>query len=190
MEQTIIGIIIGAIIMLVIIGIIVLNLINPSAPKDEIAKFKNNYPSDGNISEVMNLTIKNITELHGYFVFSKQQSKTVYYTALLISVLGFIFFIIGIFLPVIVKENTASKDVISYLPTIGGAIVEIIAGTFFWLHSSVTKQMDRFFMSLTETQRLLIAIGLVEKIESDKKGDSYNSIISKIFELNNNNSKP
>lgn len=135
-------------------------------------------------SDVLTLMIKNVGELREYYVINKQQARNSFSAALFISILGFILFVSGVF----ISYFSDSNNIIQY-STISGAIVEIIAGLFFWLYSKATKQINIFHRSLLDTEKFLTAIQLVEKVTTDQRNESYKLIINKILEMNLNNSK-
>ena len=130
--------------------------------------------------DVLNLMIKNVAELREYYVMNKQQARNSFSAALSISILGFLLFSTGLVMAYIYPERS---NVIPY-STIGGAIIEIIAGLFFWLYSKAIKQINIFHTSLQSTEKFLTAIQLVEKISKEKQDDSYKIIIDKIINSN------
>ncbi|WP_353148668.1 hypothetical protein [Chryseobacterium sp.] len=135
---------------------------------------------DDGDKDVLALMIKNVAELREYYVINKQQARNSFSSALIICILGFILFAGGLIISYIIPEK---QDVIPYT-TIGGAIVEIIAGLFFWLYSKAIKQINIFHTSLQSTEKFLTAIQLVEKISVEKRDDAYTNIIEKIISFN------
>ena len=135
-------------------------------------------------TDVLTLMIKNVGELREYYVINKQQARNSFSAALFISILGFILFASG----VLISYFSNSNNIIQY-STISGAIVEIIAGLFFWLYSKATKQINIFHRSLLDTEKFLTAIQLVEKVTTEQRNESYKLIINKILEMNLNNSR-
>ena len=184
--STILGAIVGVLVMMLIIGKILIDQINHSAEKEEINKEKERFKSEAQKekNDVLGLATKNVSELREYFIISKYQAKYSYTAALFAAIIGFIFFAVSTWL--IFKGNISGMQI----TTISGAIVEIIAGLFFWLYKNATKQMHIFYHSLLDTEKLLIAIQLVENMPEDKREEAYKSIIAKILEIIVNNSKP
>ena len=127
--------------------------------------------------DVLSLMIKNVAELREYYVINKQQARNSFSAALFICILGFLIFVSG----VILSYYSPTESVIQYT-TISGAIVEIIAGLFFWLYSKATKQINLFHSSLLGTQKFLTAIQLVNEISKDNKDQIYSYIIKKIID--------
>ncbi|GAB3326690.1 hypothetical protein ACFQT0_13005 [Hymenobacter humi] len=130
--------------------------------------------------DVLTLMIKNVAELREYYVMNKQQARNAFSAALTISILGFFIFSAGIFSVYYMPEKSAAVP----YSTIGGAIVEIIAGLFFWLYSKAIKQINIFHTSLQSTEKFLTAIQLVEKISPEMRDASYKDIIEKIISFN------
>lgn len=135
---------------------------------------------DESDKDVLSLMVKNVAELREYYVINKQQARNSFSAALFISVLGFLLFGSGVLLSYVVPEK---QNVVPY-STIGGAVVEIIAGLFFWLYSKAIKQINIFHTSLQSTEKFLTAIQLVDKISPDQRDESYKNIIDKIISFN------
>jgi len=131
-------------------------------------------------NDVLALMIRNVAELREYYVINKQQATKSFSAALIISIAGFLLFAGGIALTYAMPTNA---NAVPY-STIGGVIVEVIAGLFFWLYSKAIKQINIFHTSLQSTEKFLTAIQLVDKMSPDKKDDSYKQIIDKIIESN------
>jgi hypothetical protein len=127
-------------------------------------------------TDVLKLMIKNVAELREYYVINKQQARNSFSAALFISVLGFILFAAG----VIISYYSTLPNIIQY-STIGGAVVEIIAGLFFWLYSKAITQINLFHTSLLKTEKFLTAIQLVDKISPENRDKTFSFIISKII---------
>lgn len=146
--------------------------------ESEIEKEVTRYVNiiDNSEKDVLALMIKNVAELREYYVINKQQARNSFSAALFISVLGFVLFSSG----VVINYYDPTKNVVQY-STIGGAIVEIIAGLFFWLYSKAITQINLFHSSLLKTEKFLTAIQLVDKISDENKDKIFSFIISKII---------
>jgi hypothetical protein len=129
-----------------------------------------------NEKDVLSLMIKNVSELREYYVINKQQARNSFSAALFISILGFLLFASGI----IISYSTASNSTIQYT-TVGGAIVETIAGLFFWLYSKALTQINLFHTSLLKTEKFLTAIQLVDRISENNRDQTYSFIIANII---------
>jgi len=126
--------------------------------------------------DVLALMIKNVAELREYYVINKMQARRSFSAALFISFLGFMLFASGIIIGYI--NNLPNAPLYS---TIGGSIVEIIAGLFFWLYSKAISQINLFHTSLLKTEKFLTAIQLTEKISAEHRDGMYSFIISNII---------
>lgn len=130
--------------------------------------------------DVLKLMIRNVAELREYYVMNKQQARNSFSAALFICILGFLIFSFGL---LIFYTRNDNASIIQY-STIGGSIVEIIAGLFFWLYSKAITQINIFHTSLQSTEKFLTAIQLVDKVSSSNRDDIYKDIISKIISFN------
>ncbi len=124
-------------------------------------EFKDLIEKD-NDTDVIKLMSHNLLELKEYYTINKQQARKSFWAALIMSVLGFLVFVVGIAAMIFYD-----KDVYVY-SMISGSLVEVIAGLFFYLYNRSMQQINIFFGSLLDTQRYLSSIQLVDKIESNK----------------------
>ncbi|WP_291285388.1 hypothetical protein [Flavobacterium sp.] len=147
--------------------------------KEEVEKVYKTFEEKDN-QDVLHLMIQNVAELREYYVINKQQARNSFSAALFISILGFLLFASGFVLSYTMPDKS---DIIPY-STVGGSIIEIIAGLFFWLYSKAIRQINIFHTSLQSTEKFLTAIQLVDKVSIDKKDDIYREIISKIINSN------
>ncbi|MDE6728262.1 MAG: hypothetical protein K2J80_10050, partial [Oscillospiraceae bacterium] len=83
-----------------------------------------------NSENVIDLMMKNVAELREYYVISKQQARKSFMAALVICILGFVIFALGI-----ISSYLGNPNVVS-LTTISGSIVEIISGLFFFMYKN------------------------------------------------------
>lgn len=77
---------------------------------------------------------------------------------------------------ILLKLNTPTLT----LGAIGGAIVELIAGTAFYIYRKTLKQYNHYYRSLHENERLLMILNLTCKLSkdiSDRQADMYMEII-------------
>lgn len=156
---------------------------NKEVADDVEAVISKLIPESSGDDDVLAMMIKNVGELREYYVINKQQARSSFSAALFISFLGFVLFASGV-----VISFTGTDSVIQY-STVGGAIVEIVAGLFFWLYSKATTQINIFHKSLQDTEKFLTAIQLVDKMSQKEKDEAYKLIITKVLEINVNNSK-
>jgi len=120
---------------------------------------------------------RNVAELTGYYTINKQQARSAFTAALLICFLGFILFAGGVIITYMTPEKTS---IIAY-STIAGAIVEIIAGSFFWLYSEALKQINKFHDQLIHTQELLTTIQIASNLTKNERDNAYLLIIKNLL---------
>ena len=117
--------------------------------------------------------IYNMASIQSFYDISLQQARRSFATAIIISALGFAFFI-GISIMVLVYDVPSSSAVI---PAIGGTLIEVIAATVFIIYRKSLEQMNHYFKSLMINEKLLLSINLVEYISEGKQDDMYSEII-------------
>lgn len=61
---------------------------------------------------------------------------------------------------------------VTIMTMVSGSIIELIAGTSFWLHNKSIKELNKFHKRLSSTERYLTSIMLVEKIKKPEGQDS------------------
>jgi len=128
--------------------------------------------------DVLSLMRRNVAELREYYTINKQQARNAFSAAIFVCFLGFVLFGAGVVLSYVFPSTQGAVE----YSTIGGAIVEVIAGLFFWLYSKSIKQINLFHRSLQETQRFLTAIQLVEKISENGRDTAYAYIIQSVVD--------
>ncbi len=89
----------------------------------------------------------------------------------------------------------ASEDsLVQIIGSIGGAVVELFAGTILIVYIKTLSQMNIYHKALSEYQRFLSCINLVSKIRNEEKQDElYEAIIreemKKSIDINENDLK-
>lgn len=115
--------------------------------------------------------------MKGYYDISKQQAKTSFAWAIIISFIGIVliaFAIISPLIPVFQNQNI----LIPVIGSIGGAVVELFAGTILVVYIKSLSQMNLYHKALSEYQRYLSCVNLVSKISTIQKQDQlYEEII-------------
>lgn len=91
-------------------------------------------------TDIIKLMSHNLLELKEYYTINKQQARKSFLAALIMSVLGFLVFVVGI-----VAVFFYDKDIYVY-STISGALVEVIAGLFFYLYNQSMQQINIFLV--------------------------------------------
>lgn len=133
--------------------------------------------------DVISLMINNVSELREYYVISKRQANRAFTSTLLVCILGFIIFIVGIVAAALTEQELALYT------TISGCIVEVIAGLFFWLYKNTTKQLNLYHERLGCTEKYLTAMQLAEHMSDERKDETYRYIIEVILIDNSSRSR-
>mgnify|MGYP005775967383 FL=1 len=132
-------------------------------------------------TNVIDLMLKNVSELREYYVISKNQARRSFSAALTICFLGIIIYSFGIISTVFLNSDA------SIITLISGTVVEVISGLFFWLYVQASKQLDIYHKRLASTEKYLTAISLVDKMSEAEKDRQYEWIIRKIVMVDGEN---
>lgn len=133
--------------------------------------------SDAEVGDVQKIAASQIGLLSNYYNNALNQSKQSFKLALIVACFGFIFFIAAIIM------INYKQDNLSYIPIIGGALIELIAGTLFFLYNKSKEQLAEFFYRLDNTQRFLIANSICEGLNDENKQKARSILIEKISEI-------
>ena len=124
---------------------------------------------------VLELMLKNVKELREYYVISKQQARKSFSAALFICFFGIFIYVLGI-----ISVMILNKDV-SIISIIGGTVVEVIAGLFFWLYREATKQLSIYHQRLGSTEKYLTVIQIIRELPEDKKVEAFQGLTMAIL---------
>lgn len=127
---------------------------------------------------VIDLMLMNIKELKEYYVISKIQARKSFVASLSICFLGIVIYILGML--AITLYNTD----ITILTLISGTIVELFAGSFFWLHNKSTKQLNLYHRRLGYTEKYLTVIQIINTMSENKRDEEYRNLINFILSDN------
>lgn len=119
--------------------------------------------------------IKNVAELREYYVISKQQARKSFSAALIICILGFILFAMGI-----ITSYFSNQNVVTFT-TISGGIVEVISGLFFFMYKNSLAQLNIYHERLGATEKYLTAMQLIEKMTENKRDENYRFLMEVIL---------
>lgn len=114
-------------------------------------------------------------ELREYYTISKRQAKRTFSSAMLACYLGFGMF--GLSVVIALVSDSDSSEVGSQYSAIGGAVVEIVAGLFFWMYTKASEQMKTYYNSLLQTYRFKQAREMADHLDGQDKVDAYKVII-------------
>jgi len=119
----------------------------------------------------------NWKQMKGYYDISKRQAKTSFAWAIAISFIGILLIVFAILSPLI-PNFRSENSLIPIVGSIGGAVVELFAGTILIVYIKSLSQMNLYHKALSGYQRYLSCINLVSKISSLEKQDQlYEDII-------------
>lgn len=146
--------------------------------KDIDETFKSLLKEENN---VINMMLRNVSELKEYYVISKGQSKKSFNASLFISFFGVLIYLVGIFISILSTNNILPYSIIA------GSITQIIAGSFFLIYKNAISQLNIYHQRLGETEKYLIAIQLIEKISDDRKDEMYEHLMEVVLIDNSSN---
>lgn len=127
---------------------------------------------------ILALMLKNVKELREYYVISKQQARKSFSAALFICFFGIVIYLIGIMSVVVLNKD------ISVISLVGGTVVEVIAGLFFWLYREATKQLSVYHQRLGLTEKYLMAYQMIDEVPEEHRYEEQRNFIN--YVLNDN----
>lgn len=146
------------------------NTINPS-------KSSNSSPANNLPEETTYLPKKTaLFELYEKRNTDKFLKKTSFILAVIMSIIGTIILFAGILITLF-----TDKDIL-WVTTSSGAIIELVAGIYFWLLNRTMKEVNNNSKKLEQAEDLLTAIELVGKISNiSVKDETYKNMIDKLL---------
>lgn len=139
-----------------------------------ITDSNSNEEMDLSTSDIMELMLLNMKEIKEYYVLSKTMAKRSFFLAVIMCIFGFAIIAASI-ITIFVIDISFTQ---SMIPVIGGAIVEIIAGTSLVVYRKSLEQLNQYYESLHNNERFLSLVNLVDKLTDNKKDDAYINIIN------------
>ncbi|CEN93601.1 MAG: hypothetical protein KZY55_08755 [Paeniclostridium sp.] len=127
---------------------------------------------------IIDLMLMNIKELKEYYVISKIQARNSFIASIFICFVGMFIYILGI-----IGSAFYNIDV-TMISLISGTVVELIAGSFFWLHNKSIKQLNLYHRRLGYTEKYLTAIQIINSMSEDRKDEEYRNLINFILSDN------
>jgi hypothetical protein len=112
-----------------------------------------------NIQEV---AASQLSIINSYYQSGLEQSQQSFRWSLIWGGIGLVFLIAAVSF-LLIREPTE----VALASGIGGAIVEVFAGTYLYLYKHASDQLAAFRASLESTQRLLLANSMCEKLEGE-----------------------
>lgn len=133
----------------------------------------------------LNGIVNNMKKMDDYYEIVGRQVRHSYQFALLSSCVGIVAFIFASLFVVVGHADISSV----IIPAAGGAITEIIAGTFLFIYKKSLEQMNYYFDSLLRKEKFLYAVNLVGEISDVKKDEIYNEIIESWLDVTSSKNK-
>lgn len=144
---------------------------------------KDTKEKEDSSKDIIARMLKNNDELTEYFQISKAQSRWSFWLSMLACISGIIILGITVYSVIIFKQTD-----IAVVGVISGAIVELIAGTIFWLHNKSALQLNHYYDALHENEKVLLAISLTNTLSSEERESMCKEIIrTQIYKQKNNN---
>ena len=117
-----------------------------------------------------------IEELYEKRRSDKQLKKFSFILAVIMSITGTAILFVGIIVGIFVEIQSG------WIASSSGAIVELIAGVYFWLFNRTTKEVRENGKQLEKHEDLRTALALAEKIKDDSiKNEVYKNMIEKLI---------
>lgn len=133
---------------------------------------------NNNTSDIIELMLINMKEIKEYYVLSKTMAKRSFLLSVIMCIFGFIIISASIVAIFIIDISFIQ----SIVPIIGGAVVEVIAGTSLVVYKKSLDQLNQYYEALHNNERYLSLVNLVDKLTDDKKNETYISIINSQLE--------
>lgn len=148
------------------------------AAEEQIKDSKDPYSS-------LDLDIKRLNE---YYAINQSQARGSFRWAVFAMMCGFATIIAGIWI-FYLKVETPDTFLTS-LSTAGGMVINIISGTFLYLHNKTQKRSLFYYGQLIRIQQLGLAIRLAESHENpEEKAKSKNKVIDEVLAIIKNTSE-
>ena len=133
---------------------------------------------NNNTSDIIELMLINMKEIKEYYVLSKTMAKRSFLLSVIMCIFGFVIISASIVAIFIIDISFIQ----SIVPIIGGAVVEVIAGTSLVVYKKSLDQLNQYYEALHNNERYLSLVNLVDKLTEDKKNETYISIINSQLE--------
>lgn len=126
-------------------------------------------------SDILGLMLHNLQEIEEFYSLAKEQAKRAFYLSVGMCISGFLLFAFALVLSLGWKEN-----LFALLSTLGGVVVEVIAGTVLFVYRRSLEQLNFYYSSLHDNERFLSLIKISEKTEC--KDILYSKIVESELE--------
>lgn len=142
--------------------------------KENLKKSLGIYTTKEN-NDILGLMINNLGEIKQFYKLTKDQAENAYKLAKNSSIAGIVLIAIAVLIALIFSNNQ-----IAIATTIGGTIVEGLAGTSLFVYRKTLKQLNYYYASLHNNERFLSIINVVGK--TDIKDELYQKIVESELE--------
>lgn len=121
-------------------------------------------------NDILGLMALNLRELKEFYTLTKKQAIRSFSLSVGLCVLGFLLIMLATIVAVLWQENQ-----IAFVTSIGGAIVEVIAGTALFVYKNSLEQLNFYYLSLHDNERFMSLINISSK--TNKKDELYSEIV-------------
>jgi len=140
--------------------------------KKEIEEYKKDYID--NINDVgLKVMGLNLLELKEYYVMTKIQYERTFMITTFFSSIGCIIILGG----AIYGAAKGNFEITTYT-TISGIVSEGVAALAFWMFTQAKNQLNLYSNHLRNNEKVLCAVNIIEKMNSNEKIDNINKIVS------------
>jgi hypothetical protein len=160
-------------VIIIIIALITKNFGNERDKlKKEIEEYKKDYID--NINDVgLKVMSLNLLELKEYYTMTKIQYERTFIITTFFSSIGCVI-ILGGAIYGAVKGNF---EITTYT-TISGGVSEGVAALAFWMFTQAKNQLNLYSNHLRNNEKVLCAVNIIEKMNSNEKNENINKIVS------------
>ena len=120
--------------------------------------------------DILGLMALNLREVKEFYTLTKKQAIRSFSLSVGMCILGFLLIMFATIISVLWKENQ-----IALVTGIGGAIVEVIAGTALFVYKKSIEQLNFYYLSLHDNERFMSLINISSK--TNKKDELYSEIV-------------
>lgn len=111
--------------------------------------------TDSHFDALVNINIENLAE---YYRLVKIHTNKSFLASLSVAFIGFFLIVAGLTCGYLLKE----QEVLSYVATGSGVIMEFVSASFFYLYSKTVRQLKGYHDSLIDVQNMLLSFRLIE----------------------------
>ncbi|MEE0857293.1 MAG: hypothetical protein U0L58_08375 [Ruminococcus sp.] len=116
----------------------------------------------------------NWRQMRDFYEISTKQARKSFFWAIIFCIVGLIVIVLAIVSPLF----TGNNSLVSLIGAIGGAVVEVISGTVFFIYKKSLSQMNLYHEALSQYQHYLNCVNLVSKLSyTEKQDELYEKII-------------